>query len=97
MHTLALLSRTLHACFGSLSNQRTLKLRQTRHDGEDHLALWGGGVDVLLVGDEVNTECPELVECGDEGFGGTGKAIITPDEYDIGLAFANGIEELLIF
>ncbi len=33
----------------------------------------------------------------DEGFGGTGKAIITPDEYDIGLAFANGIEELLIF
>ncbi len=94
---LALLSRTLHTCLRAFADQRALELRQTRHDGENHLTLWGGGVDVLLVGDEINAKRAELVECGDEGFGGTGKAIITPDEYDIGLAFANGIEELLIF
>ncbi len=97
MHALALFSRTLHPCLGALANQRALKLCQARHDDENHLALWGGGVDVLLVGDEVNTECPKLVKCGDEGFGGTGKAIIPPDKYDVGLAFANDIEELLIF
>jgi len=49
-----------------------------------------------LIGDEVNAEGAELVECGDECFGGSGEAIIAPDKYDVDLAFAYSIEELLI-
>ncbi len=65
-------------------------------DAEDEFSLWGRGVDVLLVGDEVYAEVSELVEGVDEGLGRAGESVVSPDEDDVHLALACIVEEALV-
>ncbi len=65
-------------------------------DAKYQLSLWGRGVDVLLVGDEVHAERPELVEGVDKGLGRAGEAVVSPDEDDVNLSLAYVVEEELV-
>ena len=77
--TLALVACALHTGLGPFTDERTLELGKASHDGKDHLALGGSGVDVLLIGEKVHTKGTELVEGRDQRLGGSGKPIIAPD------------------
>ena len=65
-------------------------------DTEDECSLWSGGVDVLLIADEVHAEVSELVERIDEGLGGAGEAVVSPDEDDVHLSLSCVVKEALI-
>ncbi len=93
---LALCFGSLHACFDAFGDKGAFKLGKRGEDAEDERSLWGRGVDVLLVGDEVDAEAPELIEGVDEGLGRAGESVVPPDEDDVHLSFPNVVEEALV-
>ena len=58
-----------------LWDQITLQSRDCGHDGEHSGTQRGGGVDVLLVADELNAQGAELLERQQQMLGGPSEAI----------------------
>lgn len=82
-----------HPRFHPVADEGTLELGQARHDGEDHLPLGSAGVDPLLVGDEVHSPALELLQGVDERLGGSGEAVIAPDQHRVHLPLPHCLEQ----
>ena len=94
--SLVLLSRPCHAGADPFGNQRTLELGQAGEDRKDQPALGGRGVDVFLMGDEVDAEGLELGERGHERHEGPGEPVVAPDQHDIQAMQASRLEQVAV-
>jgi hypothetical protein len=82
----------LHPRPHPLGDQGPLELGQARHDAEEELALRGRGVRALVVADEVDAQALELGERVDQLAQGAGEAVVAPDQQDVELPPAGGLE-----
>ncbi len=95
-NALALGFGPFHTGFHPPSNLSAFILRQPSHNGKVELADVCGGIDVLLIGDEIDTQPVELINAGNEFNGGASKTVVVEDEHHIDLAFADGVDEFLV-
>src|SRR5262245_19529520 len=85
-YALALSASPRHARLDSLANQGALKLGERGQDREDRLPLRSRRVDVFLIGDKIHPQAMELVQGLHQRLGGSGKAIVPPDQHHIDVA-----------
>ena len=96
MYALALGFGTCHTCPDAGGELCALELCESGSNGEEEATVGGRGVDVLLKGDEVYVEVPELIDGKDEFDGGSSKPVVAPDKYHIDLALAYIVKETLV-
>jgi hypothetical protein len=75
-----------HPGFHPLTDQGTLKLGERGHDREHQLALWGHGVNVFLIRDNVHAPAVEFVQRLHQRLGRPGQPIVPPDQHHIEVA-----------
>src|SRR5262245_27544344 len=83
---LALSASPRHARLNPVAHQSAFKLGERGQHCEDHLPLRGRCVNVFLIGDKIYPQAMELVQRLYQRLGGSGKAIVPPDEHHIDVA-----------
>jgi hypothetical protein len=82
-----LLPRSPNPAPDSLNDNVPLKFGNRGHNRKHSLPKRGAGVDILLVGNELDSEVPEFIKCGNQMLGRTGKPVKPPTQYTIEKSF----------